>query len=424
VNPPATAHVSATAPAPAANARYKWELVGWLWLAYFLNQGDRQIYNAVLPLIRADLGASDVQLGLVATLFTLFYGVLVPVAGVLGDRWSRKWIICASLLVFSAGTLLTGLAGGLVGLIVFRSIATGAGEAFYYPAANTLIGLHHRETRAQAMAIHQTSVYVGVVASSVLAAWIGEQHGWRAAFYVFGGGGIVLAALLAWRLRNDTPAADAPRAAGEGLRASLAAILRVRTFYFLSFAFGAMVFVNVGFTTWMPTFLYERFALSLKTAAFQAVFLHLLFAFFGVMIGGRISDRLAARRSTIRIQIEWIGLLAGAPFIFLLGAAPELWIVYVALAGFGLFRGLYDSNLFAALFDVIEPRHRSTATGLMLAFAFTVGATAPLLLGYLKPQVGLSTGLSALALAYALGGVALLMAQRTCFPREFRRETA
>jgi sugar phosphate permease len=269
---------------------------------------------------------------------------------------------------------------------------------------------------------------VGIVASSVLAAWIGESHGWRAAFYLFGGVGVLLAGLMAWRLRDDraTPpdATVASAAAPEKLGDALRAILRVRTFYFLSFAFGAMVFVNVGFTTWMPTFLFERFSLSLKTAAFQAVFLHLLFAFFGVMIGGRISDRLAARRRTVRIETEWLGLLLGAPFIYLLGASANLWVVYAALAGFGLFRGLYDSNLFAALFDVIEPKHRATATGLMLAFAFTVGATAPLILGFLKPRIGLSTGLSALAVAYLVGGLALLFAGKTCFPREYRREAA
>lgn len=417
---------NAAAPLDAAAAprsRYKWELITWLWFAYFLNQGDRQIYNAVLPLIKADLGASDVQLGLVATLFTLCYGVLVPVAGVLGDRLPRKWIIFGSLLVFSTGTLLTGIAGGLVGLLIFRSIATGGGEAFYYPAANTLIGLHHRETRAQAMAIHQTSLYVGIVVSSLAAAWIGESYGWRAAFYVFGSGGVVLAFIVAWRLRNDRSSEVGADASPPGaLRESLAAILRVRTFYFLSFAFGAMVFVNVGFTTWMPTFLYERFDLSLKTAAFQAVFLHLLFAFIGVIAGGRVSDRLAGQRKTIRVEAGWLGLLLGAPFIYLMGASSSLWLVYFALGAFGLFRGLYDSNLFAALFDVIEPRHRSTATGLMLAFAFTVGATAPLLLGYLKPLVGLSAGLSGLAAAYVIGGLALLVASKTCFPREHRGE--
>ena len=184
---------------------YKWELVALLWIAFFLNQGDRQIYNVVLPLIGSDLKLDAVQLGLVATVFTVVYGVLVPVAGYAGDVCRRKWMVFASLLIFSTGTVLTGTANGFLLLVLFRSIATGAGEAFYYPAANALIGEFHRESRARAMAIHQTANYTGVVVSGFLAAWIGEKWGWRTAFLTFGVAGILWAALVAWRLK------DAPR---------------------------------------------------------------------------------------------------------------------------------------------------------------------------------------------------------------------
>ena len=69
---------------------YKWELIGIFWVAYFLNQGDRQIFNVVIPLIKADLMLDDVQIGLVATLFTLVYGILVPVAGFAGDLFRAQ----------------------------------------------------------------------------------------------------------------------------------------------------------------------------------------------------------------------------------------------------------------------------------------------------------------------------------------------
>ena len=413
-------------PRPVATRRsgYKWELLALFWCAYFLNQGDRQVFNAVLPLIKADLQATDVQLGLVATGFTLIYGVLVPVAGFLGDRFSQKWIVVASLLTFSVGTVLTGLSGGLLGLLFFRSLATGAGESFYYPAANALIGQHHRNTRAQAMAVHQSALYVGTIVSSLAAGYIGQRHGWRAAFYTFGVLGIGIAALMALRLRNERPVV---RGVSDGevaeppakMREVLGVVLRKPTLYCLSVAFGAMVFVNVGFMTWMPTFLYEKFHLSLKDAAFQSVFLHLVFAFLGVMIGGRVSDRLAGRRPTIRLEMEWLGLLLGAPFIFLLGRSNALGVVYVALAGFGLFRGIYDSNLIAALFDVIPPRYRSSATGLMLAFAFVVGAAAPVILGYIKQHADLGQGLSALAFVYLFGAAVLFAAMKLTFPRDF-----
>ncbi|MBP8257340.1 MAG: MFS transporter [Opitutaceae bacterium] len=404
---------------------YKWELLLLLWIAYFLNQGDRQIYSAVLPLIKADLKLSDVQLGLVATTFTLLYGVFVPLAGCLGDFVAKKWIVCLSLLTFSIGTLLTGISGGLIALIVFRSVATGVGESFYYPAANSLIGHYHRDTRAQAMAIHQTSLYIGVVASSWIAAWIGEQHGWRTTFYAFGSLGMLLAVIVAFRLRNehrDAVVSEAVAPEPVKLREALRTILKTPTLYFLSFAFGGMVFVSVGWITWMPTFLYEKFHMPLKDAALHAMLIHHIFAFLGVMVGGRVSDRMATRRRSIRLEIEILGLALGAPFIWLIGASPSLTIVYVALAGFGLFRGLYDSNLFATLFDVIPLRYRSTATGVMLSCAFTVGATSPMLLGYVKQHIDLGVGLSWLAIVYALGAVILFVALRKYFLRDYVEE--
>ena len=409
--------------------RYKWELLGILWVAYLLNQGDRQIFNAVLPLIKADLGLSDVQLGMVATTFTLLYGVFVPLAGCLGDFVTKKWIVCFSLLTFSVGTLLTGFSGGFLMLLVFRSVATGVGEAFYYPAANSLIAHYHCDTRASAMAVHQTSLYVGIVASSWLAGWIGQAHGWRATFYLFGSLGVLMSLVVAIRLRNEHRDAELVQPASQPaeppvkLSEALRTILRTPTFYFLSLAFGGMVFVGVGWITWMPTFLYEKFHLPLKDAALHSMLYHHIFAFIGVMAGGRISDRLAPRRRTIRMDIECLGLLLGAPFIWLLGASTNLTVVYVALAGFGLFRGFYDSNLFAALFDVIPPRYRSSATGLMLCCAFTVGAISPVLLGYVKQHISLDIGLSSLAFVYLLGAALIFIATKMFFGKDYIHET-
>ncbi len=124
------------------------------------------------------------------------------------------------------------------------------------------------------------------------------------------------------------------------------------------------------------------------------------------------------RRPSIRIEIKALGLLLAAPFIVLLGYASSATLIYALLAGFGLFRGFYDSNLFAALFDVVPPRCRSSATGLMLCFAFTVGAVAPVLLGYLKPRVGLGPGLSLLGVVYLLSAMVLFVALRVFFARD------
>ena len=395
-----------------------------LWVAFFLNQGDRQVFSAVIPLIQKGLGITDVQIGWIVTIFTIFYGILVPVAGFVGDAIQKRWIVFLSLFTFSLGTLLTGAANGLVLLIVFRSIATGAGEAFYYPASNSLIGQYHTKSRAQAMAIHQTALYTGIVVGGWLAAWIGEQFGWRMSFITFGVFGVIWAGLIATRFRNDrVDAAAEGTIVSTDQKVSLLDALKNTcnkpTLWMLAAAFGGMVFVNIGFLTWMPTFLYEKFELTLPKANFSSMFYHHLLAYVGVLAGARLSDRLVGRRKTIRMEVEYLGLLLGAPFIFLMGMSASLWIVYLGLAGFGFFRGAYDSNLFAALFDVIEPKYRSTATGIMLSFAFIIGSFSSVILGWAKQSISLSTGIASLSVIYLISASIIFIATKVFFRNDY-----
>ncbi len=401
---------------------YRWRLLAVLWVCFFLHQGDRQIFNTLIPLIRSDLGLNDVQIGLIASTFTFAYGLLVPIAGYLGDVGQKRMIVGLSLLTFSTGTLLTGLAGSMTTLILCRSLATGAGESFYYPSASALIGQHHRRTRSLGLAIHQSALYVGIVVSGWLAGWLGQQFGWRVAFLGFGAMGLLWSIVVALNLKNDradTPmSSTAPAPAPPNLRETLAHILPKPTFYLLAVAFGGQVFVNVGYTTWMATFLHENYGLALASAGFHSMFWHFLAAAAGVMVGARVADQWRARRAAIRLEMKCLGLLLGAPFIAVVAWWPGLNTVFVGLAGFGFFRGLYDSNLFAALFDVVEPRYRATAAGLMLSAAFVTGASAPLALGWIKSVSGLETGLLLLAVVFAAAGLVLLAARQFTFRRD------
>lgn len=402
---------------------YKWELIIILWFAYFLNQGDRQVFNVVIPLIKEDLGLTDVQLGLVASIFTLVYAILVPFGGYLGDFMKRKWIVFISIVVFSMGTLLTGFSNGLLSLILLRGLTTGGGESFYYPAATSLISQYHSKTRAMAMSIHQTSLYVGIVASGFIAAYIGEKFGWRSSFFTFGAGGLLLAFYIFFRM-EDTPNQRDTYAEGkpESIFVVIYNVFRKKTVWLLCLAFGGMVFVNIGYVTWMSTFYHEKFHLSLSYAGFTSMFFHFALAFIGVLAGGKFSDKYALKRKTIRLETEFVGLLLGAPFIFLMGYTSNLYISFIALALFGFFRGIYDSNLYAALFDVIEPRYRASSVGIMTAFAFLVGALAPLILGILKSVYGLSFGISFLSIFYIVAALMIYLALRLSFEKDFVSE--
>lgn len=406
---------------------YKWELIILFWWAYFFNQADRLVYSVVLAPLSSDLGLSDQQGGLVATIFMLAYAALVPVAGYAGDVFRRKWIVFWSLLVWSAATLLSGTSGGILALIVFRGLATGGGEAFYYPSANSLIGQYHQKTRALAMSIHQTSAYVGMVVSGLVAGWIAEEYGWRASFYAFGATGVVLAVIVLWRIKDEPvprPASGTARPDRLPLGEVIAAVGRKPTVWALCLAFSGFNFVGWSYFTWMPTFLHEKFDLTLKNAGFSSMFYSNLFALIGVLVAGRISDAWAPRRRTVRIEFAGAGLLLGTPFVALMGLTDSLLLCYVGLAGYGLCRGIYDSNLFASLFDVIEPRYRASAVGTMLAICFAISSAGPTALGWAKSTIGLTQGIALLAPVLAVSGAIVFLAIRFSFARDYYDESA
>lgn len=400
---------------------YKWELVILLWIAFFFNQADRQIFNVVLPMIRDDLNLTDADMGLVASVLTLIYGLLVPVAGLLGDKISKKKIIIISLVVWSGATLLTGISTTLIELVFLRSIATGGGEAFYSPSANAVISENHEEnTRATALSIHQTALYIGIISSGYIAGALAEIYGWRHTFYLFGGFGILLGIVLYFRMKNNVVV---HRSFGSSVKnatvkEALVVFFKNPTAILLALAFAGMQFVGVGFLTWMPTYLHETFDFSLARSGFDSTFYHHVAAFIGVIGGARIADNLVKQHRKVRAIIQAVGLLLGAPFIYIMAKTDSILTIYVAMAFFGLFRGMYDSNIFATLYDVIEVRYRSAATGFMLMFAFIVGSTSPYLLGVLKPVLGLSDGLASLSVVYLFAAICILFV--ICFT--FRRD--
>lgn len=170
-----------------------WTALSLLWLSYFLNQADRQVLPSVLPLIKAQFALDPGQLGLLNSAFHWVYAILVPFAGWIADKQSRRRVIIIALLIWSLATGFSGFAASFMTLILLRAI-TGAGEACYFPAAASLLtDLHSSKRTGLVLAIHQSSNYVGVACAGVLAGWIGETYGWRTAFFGFGIAGVAVA---------------------------------------------------------------------------------------------------------------------------------------------------------------------------------------------------------------------------------------
>jgi len=398
---------------------YKWELVFWLFLAFFLNQADRQIFNVLLKDIQTDLCLTSSDMGLVSSILTLVYGILVPVAGLMGDRISKKYIILVALLVWSSATLATGVSSSLLSLVLLRSVATGGGEAFYSPSANALISENHgEETKATALSIHQTALYLGFICSSIIATAIAEAYGWRNSFVFFGGAGILLAFIIAWRIKPDLAKVSTSHH-GDTAKA-FKAFFKSPTALLLTLGCAGLQFVGTAFYTWMPTYLQDPdgFALDRTRAAFDATFYFQAASIVGVLAGARLGDKYVSKISGIRGWIQVFGFIFGAPFIYFMATSASIRIVNLSLFGFGLFKGMYDSNMFASLYEVIEEKYRAAATSFMLMIGFIVGSVSPYLLGVMEPRLGLSNGLAMMSIVYFLSSIPVIVATIFTMKRE------
>jgi MFS family permease len=406
---------------------YKWVVLALLWVAYLLNQADRQAFNVVLPLIREDLHLTDLAVSSIATIFNLFYALLVPIGGLVGDRLSKKWIVTLAILFWSIATAFTGLANGMLLLIFTRSLATGGGEAFFGPANYSLLAQYHtNKTRAFAMSIHQTAYYIGIILSGYIAGYIGEALGWRSAFYVFGSIGIIHAIIMILFLRDkkEPKTEEVPQVAKEekpGIWESFKVVFKTPTAMLLTLCFAGLIFVLTGYLTWMPAYLYENFNMDLAKAGFHSMFWTHIAAFCGILIVGKLSDKLASIKPYYRMTMQGCGLLAAVPFIYLMGNSTSLWMVYLGLAGFGFARAFFDGNTYTVLYDVIPAKYHSTASGVMIMIGFGIGALAPVVLAIIKGAWGLSVGITSLSIIWLICGLAMVIGGRLIYMKDYNK---
>ncbi len=420
---------------------YKWEVLLLLWMAYLLNQGDRQVFNTVLPAIRDALNLTDTSVGLIATIFNLFYAIMVPIGGWAGDRFSRKWVTTISILFWSVATMFTGLATSFMWLVVLRSVATGGGEAFFGPANYSLLGQYHTDTRARAMSIHQTAYYVGVILAGWLAGLIADKMGWKYSFIIFGAAGVLWGILMVIRLKDYADPSASPQddsyrspqddnchserseeshkpAFFDGFKT----VFTTPTALMLTIGFSGLIFVITGYMTWVPAYLQEEFGQSQAVAGFNSMFWTYVAAFIGVLLAGTLSDKLAAGNRKIRMTLQAAGLLGGAVFLFLMGGHPSLWVLYISFAGWGFFRAFFDANTYAVLYDVTPEHLHASCSSAMIMTGFAVGALAPVVLGALKESMGsLSATFPILAIIWVVCSVLMFLVARTSYQKDYNK---
>ena len=269
--------------------RSQWQLIAYLWVCYLLNHADRQVVYTLFPALQKEFGYSDAVVGLTGALFLWVYGLCSPVAGILGDRFSKTKLIVASLGIWSVFTVLSGFSPNGGFLLGCRALL-GVSESVFMPAGYGLMAAAHGpQTRSRAIAIfHGTSQLVGVAVGGSMSAYIAERLGTGVSGLDPGAAGnsVHRAADPIFRTM-PTPFRKHRRRRSADRRFCLFRIpsLRIVTVFVAVATFGLFLGGRGS------TFLYDKFHLAWRARDSEASVYSPLGTALGLLVGGSLADR-------------------------------------------------------------------------------------------------------------------------------------
>jgi len=364
-------------------------------VVYTFNFIDRQIVGILAVPIKADLGLSDSELGLMGGLaFALFYtGLGIPVA-MLADRFSRTWIMTGALVIWSAMTAVCGLANNFWQLFLAR-LGVGVGEAGGVAPAYSLISDYFpTQQRARALSIYSFGIPIGSALGIVFGGLIATKVDWRYAFFAVGLAGIVIAPVFRLvvreppRGRYDPVQVERPP---PGLAELLRSLASKPSFWLVSLGAASSSMMGYGLFFWLPSFFVRSYGLSLLDASLFFGAIVFLGGLVGIWAGGWLGDRLGQAKRSRYLTVPAIAFCITIPFYVVALFSPNLTLTFVVLlvpTAMGL---VWLGPVLATIQHLVRPDMRATASAVFLFINNLIG-------------IGLGT--------WALGALSDALAQR------------
>ena len=387
---------------------YPWVVVGLLWVVALLNYMDRQMLSTMQEAMKMDI--IELQkaemFGVLMAVFLWIYGFMSPVAGMIADKVSRKWLIVGSLFVWSAVTYLMGYAQDFNQLLVLRA-SMGISEALYIPSALSLIAdWHEGKSRSLAIGIHMTGLYTGQAIGG-FGATLAAALSWQQAFHWFGIVGIVYAVVLMLFLHEKPNHFKAQKPAPEAVvkkvnpLAGLGIVLTNWAFWVILFYFAAPSLPGWATKNWLPTLFAESLNIPMSEAGPISTITIALSSFVGVIVGGVMSDKWVQKNIRGRVYTGAIGLGMTIPALALLGFGHSFIAVVGAGLLFGVGYGIFDANNMPILCQFISAKYRATAYGVMNMVGVFAGAAVTQVLGAWTDGGNLGMGFAMLSIVVA-----------------------
>lgn len=377
-------------------------------LVAFIDRVEVNLIAGALPAIQEHFDFGDTMAGAIPTATTLAGAILLLPAGRLADSGRRVSIIAMVVLIWSACSVLSGLATTFALFFATRVLLGAAGQLYNPPASSLLADYYPSRSRAKAYGLERAGYYMGLPVGVAVGGALAESLGWRGVFFVVAVPGLLIAALVLTlrepiRGIGDRLSQLAGADPGDGDAAHSTAVVSGERRTLLQDAFSllqirtlkgvvtglALLYVGLGgLFYWLPTLLERTADLDYDAAAGLAGGVGGTGIVLGIILGSRFGDRGHGVRPGHRIRLSWSFLLLGALSLTVVVVAPFLPIrlVAIALACVG-FAGAIP-NLTAASADVVPASRRGMGFALLQFLLTLGGAVGPLLIGITSDLVG------------------------------------
>jgi predicted MFS family arabinose efflux permease len=377
---------------PSPIISYRWVLAIFLFLIATLFYSDPTAYATLFPLLRGDLGFSELGLGAISAFYLWSFALVSPFAGYLGDRISRHALVIFSIFCWTVITFLSSFVTSANQLLALR-IALGATTCVFVPNAIALLGEYHgARSRGTAMGLFVAGINLGLVCGGTFSGYLGELYGWRSAIRLLGGSGLVFLVLgYFYLIKKAAKPEEAPVIveAPAPLWGTLAEIMRVPTFWILAIDgvvlnFGAWIFLN-----WLPLYYQESFGLGLAASGFSATVYMTSGVVLGIMLGGYLSDWIVRYGLHQRLSLETVLIFFSVPFPLLFMIPGHYFLIAVSIFAFNFFRSMGQANSSPIICEVLKRNTWSTCFGFMNMVNSIAAGGGVVLAGFLKKYVGL-----------------------------------
>ena len=382
-----------------------------LTLINLLNYLDRYVVPPLIPDLQRQLDLSGFRAGALNTAFLLVYLLAAPLFGRIGDRGSRTRAIAAGIGIWSLATACSGLAREYWQLFAARA-AVGIGESAYGTIAPALLADYFpRSRRGRVFAVFFMAIPVGSALGYVLGGLIDQAYGWRAAFFVAGIPGLLLAA---WVLRlpdpprglQDTDTQVSPDSRRPTAQLYLG-LVRHRAYALTVLGYAAYTFALGGLAFWMPAFLEQVRAVPPREATTGFGAIVVVTGFVGTFVGGWLGDQWLKRSRQAYLTLSGLATVAAVPaaIVALTAVAPGVYYPAIVLAELLLFVSTGPIN--SAIVNLVAPAERASAVALSVFTIHLLGdAISPPLIGRIRDAASL--GLAVLIVPAAILAAGLL----------------